>query len=140
MNRNSIFWKIFHGELPIPKAAQTLGMEIQSVDSNQGTINVSFQAKEEFTNPAGNVQGGFISAMLDETVSPALLAMLEPDQFAVTLELKTQFIAPASTGKIEGVGKVVSRSNRICFLEGELLQEGKCIARATATSMIQKLA
>ena len=37
---------------------------------------VQFEDKQEFLNPIGNVQGGFICAMLDDTLGPALVATL----------------------------------------------------------------
>ena len=37
---------------------------------DRGEIEVLFTAGEEFTNPVGNVQGGFLTAMLDDNLSP----------------------------------------------------------------------
>ena len=78
----------------MPKAAMKLGARIIEVDIESGIMVVEFEAKEEFTNPVGNIQGGFLAAMLDGTMGPALTATLEENEFAPTLELKTNFIAP----------------------------------------------
>src|SRR5437868_13259381 len=59
----------------------SLGCEFIDADVEAGTIEVAFGATEAFTNPAGNVLGAFVAAMLYDTVGPALLAVLEPDQF-----------------------------------------------------------
>ena len=41
------------------------------------TIETAFHARPEFTNAAGDVQGGLLAAMLDDTLGPALIATLE---------------------------------------------------------------
>ena len=51
-------------------------MEITAVDPEAGTIEVQFQARPEFANPIGNVQGGFLAAMLDDSMGPARAATL----------------------------------------------------------------
>lgn len=140
MDDQNLFWKIQRGELPPPPAAKTLGMTIREVDPAQGTIHIDFEGKPEFLNPVGTIQGGFLAAMLDDTLGPALVATLKANEFAPTLELKVQFIAPAKVGKISGSGRIVSRGGKIAFLEGELHQEGKLVARATATAMIRTVA
>jgi acyl-coenzyme A thioesterase PaaI-like protein len=58
----------------MPRAAATLGFEFINADAETGTIELAFAATEAFTNPAGNVLGAFVAAMLYDTVGPALLA------------------------------------------------------------------
>lgn len=88
----SIFQKILDGEIPVPKAAATLGANITDVDTSAGTITVEFTATDAFTNPVGDVRGGFLAAMLDDTMGPALVCTLGANEFAPTLELKVNFI------------------------------------------------
>src|ERR687898_2961679 len=86
----------------------------------EGTIDVAFAADEGFTNPMGEVLEGFLAAMLYDTVSPALLATLEPGRFISTMELKASFLRPVSPGRIFGSGRVIRRDGDIAFLEGAL--------------------
>lgn len=84
------------------------------------------------------IQGGFLAAMLDDTLGPALVATLPAGQFAPTLDLNVQFLRPARPGRLRGRGRVVQRGGRICFLAGELADaDGELVATATATAMIQ---
>jgi uncharacterized protein (TIGR00369 family) len=100
-------------------------------------LEAAFAATEAFTNPMGNVQGGFLTAMLDDTMGPALVATLEADQLAVTLELKVSFLRPTRPGRLIGRGRVVHRGGTIAFLEGLLADaEGATVATATATARI----
>ena len=128
------------GELPMPKAAATLGAKITAVDTDLGTIVVEFCATEAFTNPIGDIQGGFLAAMLDDTMGPALTATLGENEFAPTLELKVNFIRPAKVGVLHGYGRVVSKGGSVCVLAGELKQKGNLIAKSSATALIRKMA
>jgi uncharacterized protein (TIGR00369 family) len=96
------FWDGVEGRAPIPPAAATLGFEFIDADVEAGTIEVAFAATEAFTNPAGNVLGAFLAAMLFDTVGPALLATLEPDQFQSTLQLNVSFLRPVRPGRLAG--------------------------------------
>ena len=139
MDKNSLFWKIVDGRLPPPACAKTLGIEFTAIDGERGTIEVKFEAKPEFLNPAGQVQGGFLAAMLDDTMGPALVATLDAGEFAPTVNLNVQFHRPAKVGALKGIGRVVMRGKEICQLSGELLQNDKVVATATATAVIRKM-
>lgn len=120
---------------PIPRAAATLGLEFIDADPGKGTIELAFAAKEDFTNPAGNVLGAFVAAMLYDTVGPALLATLEPDQFQSTVEMNVSFLRPVRPGRVIGKGRVVHRDGDTAFLEAALADgHGTLIATATATA------
>jgi uncharacterized protein (TIGR00369 family) len=134
--RTGPFWDAIEGRTPMPPAAAELGWTLRSVDPDAGTIEVGFDAAPAFANPIGNVQGGFLSAMLDDTLGPALVATLDPGQFGVTLELKVSFLRPVRPGPVVGHGRVVHRGGRIAFLEGHLTAGGEVVATATATTRI----
>jgi uncharacterized protein (TIGR00369 family) len=132
------FWDMLAGRVPPPPAAELLGWELVAVDPDAGTIEVAFRADERFANPMGTVQGGFLAAMLDDTLGPALVATLPPGEFAPTLDLHVQFLRPARPGRLLGRGRVVRRGSDICFLAGELsAADGKAVAAASATVRIQ---
>src|SRR4029434_9097045 len=96
-----------------------------------GTIEVAFHAAEAFLNPVGVVQGGFLSAMLDDTLGPALVATLGPGEFAPTSDLHVQFLRPARPGRLVGRGRIVRRGRDVGFMAGELLDEsGEIVAGA----------
>ena len=139
--RSGPFWDGVEGRAPIPRAAATLGLEFIDADPEKGTIELAFAAKEDFTNPAGNVLGAFVAAMLYDTVGPALLATLEPDQFQSTVEMNVSFLRPVRPGRVIGKGRVVHRDGDMAFLEASLLDgHGTLIATATATARVIDLA
>jgi uncharacterized protein (TIGR00369 family) len=139
--RGGAFWDTLAGRRPQPPAAATLGWELIAVDPDAGTIEVAFDARDAFLNPIGHVQGGFLAAMLDDTMGPALVATLEDGQFAPTLDLQMQFHRPATPGRLVGRGRVVRRARDVAFLAGELVDgSGRVVATATATALVKLMA
>jgi uncharacterized protein (TIGR00369 family) len=135
--RDGPFWDAMEGRVPPPPAATTLGFKLLEIDPERGTIRVQFEGKREFLNPMGVVQGGFLAAMLDDTLGPALVCTLPPGHFAPTIELKVNFIKPAPPGVLIGEGRLVARGGTIAFLAGELrTAAGDLVATATATARI----
>ena len=128
-DRESLFWQIQDGRLPMPPAAATLGIFIRAVSLETGTVEVEFDGKPEFTNPVGAIQGGFLAAMLDDTMGPALAATLNAGEFAPTLNLNVSFARPAKIGKLVGKGRIVRRG----------MDTGELVASATATAMIRRV-
>lgn len=131
------FWAAARGEIPPPPAAKLLGWKVLEAVAGSGQVRVQFQATRAFTNPMGNVQGGFIAAMLDDTLGPALATTFAENEFAPTLELKVSFIRPARPGTLIGTGRVLHRGGSVAFLEGELRSAtDDLIATGTATARL----
>jgi uncharacterized protein (TIGR00369 family) len=131
--RSGPFWDSVNGRAPVPRAAQTLGLEFIDADVEDGTIELAFTATEAFTNPAGDALGAFQAAMLYDTVGSALLATLAPDEFQSTLQLSVSFLRPVRPGRLIGRGHVVHRAGDLVFLEASLADgDGMVIATATA--------
>jgi uncharacterized protein (TIGR00369 family) len=127
------------GRAAPPPAAELLGWKLIEVDPDEGTIEVAFTATDQFLNPAGTVQGGFLAAMLDDTLGPALVATLGDGEWAPTTDLHVQFVKPAQPGELRGSGRIVRRGRDVAFLAGELRDsEGDLVATATATAAIRR--
>jgi len=137
MPSNSIFWKIQRGEIPPPNIATALRAKTINFDAQEKTLSVTFDIESRFTNSAGNIQGGILTAMLDATMGPCNGMVLGDNQFAPTLNMNVSFLNPAQPGKFTGKANVVYQGKTICFLAGELYdQNNKLIATATATAKV----
>jgi uncharacterized protein (TIGR00369 family) len=134
---NGPFWDFVEGRADPPRIAALLGFELVEVDPDAGTIEVAFTATDEFRNPVGDIQGGILGAMLDDTLGPCLVATLGSEQWAPTLDLHTHFLAPARAGRLVGRARVVKRGRSVAFLAGELVQDDVVVATATATALIR---
>jgi uncharacterized protein (TIGR00369 family) len=126
------------GRVDPPPAAELLGWKLVEVDPDAGTIEVTFTATEQFLNPAGTIQGGFLAAMLDDTLGPALVATLGEGEWAPTTDLHVQFLKPVKPGELRGSAQIVRRGRDMAFLAGELRDaKGDLVATATATAVIR---
>lgn len=119
-----------------PNCSQLLGFEMLELDQAQQKVVVRFTGQAQFTNPMGNIQGGMLTAMLDEVMSVAGLVASGMTAAMPTLEMKTSFLRPALPGALIGIGRVVRLGKSIAFLEGELFDAAnRLIAKASATAM-----
>lgn len=133
---NSYFAKVQRGELPLPAITSTLGGRIIRVDQEAGEMEVEYRGQPAFLNPAGQIQGGMLGAMLDDVTAFLLTAMLGENEYCSTLNLNISFLRPASEGVLQGRSRVVRRGATISNVTGELLQDGKLVATAVATCMV----
>jgi uncharacterized protein (TIGR00369 family) len=136
-DRSGPFWDLIEGRRPMAAASRLLGWKLLALDPVKGTIRVEFAAVPDFINPIGTIQGGILTAMLDDTMGPVATAYLGGHLMAPTLELKTNFMRPAVVGPLFVEAKVVHRGRTIMFLEGAMKdRDNKLIATATATARI----
>lgn len=133
---DNYFGRVRRGELPPPPVSTTLGGAITHVDLEAGTLESSYLAGEGFLNPAGQVQGGMLGAMLDDLTAFLVTATLAEGEHCATLNLNLSFLRPARAGALHGRARLVRRGREVYHVEGELLQQGQPVARATATCTV----
>ncbi|WP_197680063.1 PaaI family thioesterase [Microlunatus soli] len=138
--RSGLFWASIEGRAPVPPAARTLGFTFLEADPDNGTIRLEFDGSPDFTNPRGEILGGFLAAMLYDTVGPALLATIGANEFIETDDLAVSFHHPARPGTITGHGEIVDRDNRQVSLAARLWDHtGTLVASATAHARVVPL-
>ena len=124
------------GRAPLPRAAATLGLELVEADSERAPLS-SRSTDGGIHQPRRQRVGAFVAAMLYDTVGPALLATLEPDQFQSTLELNVNFLRPVRPGRVPATGVSSTETATLAFLEASLVDShGALIATATATARV----
>jgi acyl-coenzyme A thioesterase PaaI-like protein len=74
--------------------------------------------------------------MVFDTVGPALLSTLAPDEFQSTMELKTSFLRPTGPGRLVGRGRIIHRDGPLAFLEATLSDPRGMVATGTATACV----
>jgi len=127
--------------LAAPPCAKQLGWHLLDARPDDGWIRIGFDGKPEFCNPAGFVQGGFLSAMLDDTTGPAVFAMTDGRLYTATVSMTVNFLAPAKPGPITGEASVTQLGKTIAFVEGRLLAEdGTLLATATTSARLVETA
>jgi len=127
----------FRASKNAPTGSQTLGFELLAVRQAEREVEVAFTARADLLcNPMGQIQGGYVCAMLDECMSVAGMITSGMTHVVPTLEMKTSFLRPAMPGALRGIGRDVKWGRTVCFTEGELYDsEGRLLAKASGTAI-----
>ncbi len=124
----------------VPAVTKHLGMDVFDADPESGRIDAWFSAKPEFLNPNGSVQGGIVTAFLDEAMSFSIFVRTGLKAAVPTLEMKTTFLRPLKSLRARCIGETVRLGSSVGFTQGELYNEdGVLCATATATVAIRPL-
>lgn len=116
----------------LPQVAKLIDWTLVRLDKESDSIYLSFTAAQEFTNPAGNVHGGFIVAMLDECMGSGIVGLTDAEFLPATISMSVDFMKPIPVGKVLGEGHITSKERSVAFLEARLTDgDGTALARAT---------
>src|SRR4051812_3813906 len=120
-----------------PPSSKLLGWHLLDARPKQGWVRIGFDGKRDFCNPAGFIQGGILSAMLDDTMGPAVFVMTEGKLYTATITMTVNFLAPARPGPIVGEADVTQLGKTVAFVEGRLMAEdGTVLATATTSARL----
>lgn len=121
---------------PIPFAS-LLGIRLRTRET--GHVVLELDLRDELMNSAGTAHGGVLMTLLDVAMSIASRTARPDTTFAVTMEMKTSFIAPCS-GLLVAEARCVHAARSVAFAEGEVREEGsgKLVARASGTFMLKR--
>ena len=120
-----------------PNCELTLGLTC--VDKSEPGVTVwRARADERFANPAGTVQGGFLSAIADTAMGSATVTAAAASGrkvFSANMEMKTSYLAPARIGTVlTCTARVLSSGSRVAFCEAEVTDgDGTVVARSSST-------
>jgi len=121
----------------MPPCAELLGWKLLDARTDEGWIKIGFEGRREFCNPAGFVQGGMLSAMLDDTMGPAVFAMTEGKLYTSTISMTVNFLSPAKPGPITGEARVTQLGKTVAFVEAKLMaDDGTVLATATSNARL----
>jgi uncharacterized protein (TIGR00369 family) len=109
--------------------AKFFGAEVSYTEE---TCIVDLRVNDFMFNPQGSLHGGVISFALD--VSMGHLIHRTIGRAAATLEMKTQYMRPAVSGRVRCEARFLKRGRTVSFLESRMTDaQGKVVAAATAT-------
>jgi acyl-CoA thioesterase len=112
-----------------------LGVEYQPAPAD--TVRLVLKLRQEHMSRASRVHGGVLFTLLDTALGSAVVKSLERGRGCATLELKINYFRPVQEGVVRAEGRLVNRSRRTAYAEGEVLnEEGKILAKASGTFFI----
>ncbi len=110
-----------------------LGMRVVSM--GDGFARLEMPVEEKLLQIYRGVHGGATASLADSAVAVALISASGPDEKALTVELKLNFLAPVSRGQLTAEARLFHRGRTIAAGEVEVYNEGRLIAKGIATYM-----
>lgn len=114
-------------------------MQACLLEYDSSRITVAIPVLESYLNPAGSMQGGFITAAFDNVFGPLCLLATGTAQTA-TLNIVTTYHRPIFEGdKLVITATVKNSGNTAIYMEAEAYnKEGKHIASASSNYIIKR--
>lgn len=120
-------------DVPMSGIAQLIGWKLTSVESER--VALQLELRPEHANPNGTVHGGVLTAIADTAMGLAYATRLDDEKWT-TVELKINFLRPATSGTLTASGWVVSAGRTLGMAEADVVDErGRLVARASCTCM-----
>jgi len=122
----------------IPDFLKILGFYDAYLNDENDEWIVEFIPTKDITHSNGTiVQGGFVSGMLDASMSQYLIFLSDGKQAPLTLDLDVKFLKSCVPDyKVISKSKIIKKGKSIAFTRGELIQNDSVIAIATASSKL----
>lgn len=116
--------------------ADLVGAERRAMDDGQARFELT--VRPEHMNPHGVVHGGVVYTLVDYAMGGALTSRLAPGERCATLEIKINYLAPVTAGRLAAEARVVERTGRVGVLDAHVRDDaGRLIALAMGTFFIQ---
>jgi acyl-CoA thioesterase len=113
-----------------------LGLRLVDLEPGYACLELPF--RQDMTHSGGVVQGGLITTLADSSIAHAALAALDSDTHrTTTIELKINFIRPATGGVFTSHARLIHLGRRTAVGEAEITDErGRLIAKCMASLMV----
>ena len=117
---------------------KTIGVEIVSIDP--GKVELAFLHQNTLTQQHGYIHAGIVTTALDSACGYAALSLMPENSEVLTIEFKSNLLAPAMGDSYLAIGRVKKSGRTITVSDGELYaisgQAEKLAATMTATLML----
>jgi uncharacterized protein (TIGR00369 family) len=81
---------------------QSLGLRWTIVDKDSGTLTVEMTMRDDLRGPAGSLEGGVVSTLID--VAGASAIAMKAGAMVATQHMTVNFLAPGRSGPIKATG------------------------------------
>jgi uncharacterized protein (TIGR00369 family) len=116
---------------------QLLGAELQRIDA--GSVEIALTRRPDLLQQHGYLHAGVVTAILDSACGYAALTMMEENAAVLSVEFKTNLIAPAAGERFRVTGTVLKAGRTLVICRGEAYAEAegrpRLIAAMQATMM-----
>ena len=113
---------------------ELIGLSFSKLE--EGHSECLLHVEEKLLNPYGVVHGGVIYSLADTAMGGALYSLMSDHERCVTVEMKVVYFRPVTSGGLECIADVAHRSRKLGFVEAEVKNGGRIVAKASATFSI----
>jgi uncharacterized protein (TIGR00369 family) len=136
-NLNPEYVEVVKREVNFCPYFSLLSMEIRGLSWGESLLEILVQ--EKHFQPFGLVHGGVFASLIDAAAFWAVYTQVPEDLGMTTVELKLNYLAPLSTGRMIARGKSLKVGKTLCLGEAGIMdEEGTLLAHGTSTMMILK--
>lgn len=108
-------------------------------DLSWGKSTLTIELENRHMQPFGVVHGGVFATLIDAAGFWAVYSQANEDVAMTTVELKLNFLAPAFSGKLIGLGRCIKLGRSLGLGDATIEnEEGRLLAHGTTTVMVQK--
>ena len=135
INENLVGKEITNSRSP---AGNWLGLTIEHIEFGKAIINVL--VKHDMTNPYGNIHGGMMSLVIDESIGWAI-ASLDTQNHYTSLSLNVDFLYAIKEGqRIRAIAQVLRKGKKIINVECHVYDlDGKILARGNGNLIVTNM-
>jgi uncharacterized protein (TIGR00369 family) len=120
-----------------PDYLKRMGGRFINVNREPGSCVMEFDIGRDFCHTIDVVQGGFVTSMLDITMTHAAFATGEDVVNIASLEIKTTYLEPTRAGRLRVEGCVIKSGYKIAFMEGRIYNaEGLLTATGNSVAKV----
>ncbi|MEI9479575.1 MAG: PaaI family thioesterase [Deltaproteobacteria bacterium] len=106
-------------------------------DMGIGYSLVELDIGDEHLNPFGGLHGGVYASAIDTAAYWAVYCELDEDAGYITIDLKVDYLAPVSVGKLIVKGRRIKVGKTMCLAEATAFdQTDKWLAHGTSKMMV----
>lgn len=123
-----------HDQMPLSRHNQLIGL---SAEANRVVTQADWQA--EYCGIGGVLHGGYLMAMADGTGATLAFVNLEPGQSTTTVESKTNFFRPVTSGSVRATATLVHKGRSTIIVQTDIATEsGALVSRTLQTQMVRQ--
>ncbi|MBN2236769.1 MAG: PaaI family thioesterase, partial [Bacteroidales bacterium] len=118
----------------ISPSTMLLGGTLRFIEAGEAWID--YPIKQEMSNPIGMIQGGFLAALIDDTIGLAFFSM-EPKLMFTTTNLNVNYLFGARVGEtVLAKAKVIRMGKKIANFECKIYNSKDEVIASSTTNLV----
>jgi uncharacterized protein (TIGR00369 family) len=113
-------------------------LSMQMVDIGVGFAEIAIRIETKHKQLLGVVHGGVLASLIDTVAFWAVyFGIAHENQWYTSVDLKVNYLAPATSGKLIAKGRQIKVGKKICYASAEIFNsQDNILAHGSSTMMI----